>query len=178
MSIEITGLGDILERLERLERMDGVQAALMAAGKHVKGVVDDYPPETEANKPTNPSGRWYERGYGPRWWVKGGEVSAGYGGKSAQAQRREILGKARKGLIHGRKTSKDLDKQWTIKPLWATAVVVGNNVSYAPFVQDEERQARFHKRRGWPTVQQVARQETEWVVRFVTAYLRRLIGGS
>jgi len=176
MSIQITGLGDILERLERLERMDGVQAALMAAGKHVKGVVDDYPPETEANKPTNPSGRWYERGYGPRWWVKGGEVSAGYGGKSAQAQRREILGKARKGLIHGRKTSKDLDKQWTIKPLWATAVVVGNNVSYAPFVQDEERQARFHKRRGWPTVQQVAKQETEWVRRFVENYLRKLIG--
>jgi len=176
MSIQITGLGDILERLERLERMDGVEAVLMAAGKHVKGVVDNYPPETEANKPTNPSGRWYERSWGERWWVKGGEVSAGYGGKSTQAQRREVLGKVRQGLIHGRKTSKMMGRQWTIRTLGATSVVVGNNVSYAPFVQDEERQARFHKRRGWPTVQQVAKQETEWVRRFVENYLRKLIG--
>jgi hypothetical protein len=149
MSIEITGLGDILERLERLERMEGVQAAVMAAGMHVKGVVDDYPPSSEANSPTQR--RWYERGYGPRWRVKS-------------------------GAVHGSKTSQMLGRRWTVRPLGATSVVVGNNVSYGPFVQDEEKQARFHKRRGWKTVQQVAKQETETVRRFVESYLRRLIG--
>lgn len=45
-----------------------------------------------------------------------------------------------------------LFKSWTISPVKNMGVTIGNNRSYAPFVQDRDRQAAVHQ--GiWQTVQ-------------------------
>lgn len=82
-------------------------------------------------------GRWYERGYGTRW--PGG----------------------------GRKTSETLGRKWTVQQKRGLETVVGNNVSYGPYVQANEWQAAFHSRRGWKTIETVAEQEKDEVVKFV-----------
>jgi len=64
----------------------------------------------------------------------------------------------------------------TLKHGWATKVtgqagswlgVIGNRVKYAPFVQDEDRQADVHRGR-WQTVQSVTKDKADWVVNFVS----------
>jgi hypothetical protein len=135
-TIQIRGLDRIQGKLKDLEAMRPVKAALKAAGLHIKGKVNVYPPASEANRPRK--GGWYERGYGPRW----------YGG--------------------GKKTSQTLGRKWTIGERdGGMTVIVGNNVSYGPFVQDRDVQAWFHKKRGWKTIQDVAEQEADFVAEFV-----------
>ena len=58
-------------------------------------------------------------------------------------------------VVH--KTSQNLGKRWTTKVHQAGAYLegkVGNNVSYAPFVQSRQFQARIHRGR-WQTDAQV-----------------------
>lgn len=150
--IVVTGIEETLAKLQRLGKLDTMRAVMLAAAEHVKGVVDKYPPATIANSPQNPTGKWYERGYGPKWRTKDGGV-------------------------HGRKTSKMLGRQWTVAAIGNFESVVGNNVPYGPYVQDETEQASFHKAHGWKTVQQVAREEADTVTRFIVAEIGRQIEG-
>lgn len=94
----------------------------------VEGDLKEYPPATVANSPSNQ--RWYQRGYGPKWRTKAGEV-------------------------HGRQTSERLGASWAHEIRqegYSVVGVVGNNTSYLPYVQGEE-QADFHAERGWPTIE-------------------------
>jgi hypothetical protein len=45
--------------------------------------------------------------------------------------------------------------------------IIGNNASYAKYVQSAEDQARFHKRRGWKTDEQVLASEGDEVLKFI-----------
>lgn len=144
-AIEIEGLDKALRKIKSLEDMSAVSSALQAAAVHVKGKIAQYPPASEANLPKE-RGTWYERGYGTRW--PGG----------------------------GRRTSETLGRKWTIGSrnrglTW----IVGNNVSYGPYVQDEDKQAAFHKRRGWKTTQTVAKEEAETVNKFVKKEIDRIL---
>ena len=142
MTIHIEGIEPLLEKLERLDQLKVAINAMKAAALHIKGKINIYPPATEANSPSNPKGRWYERGYGPKWNTLSG--------------------------VHGRKTSQTLGKKWTIGQAdGGLTQIVGNNVTYGPFVQDPEKQAKFHKLHGWKTTAQVAEEEAETVVKFV-----------
>ena len=58
-----------------------------------------------------------------------------------------------------------------------TTAVVGNNASYAQYVQGAGTQASFHHMRGWKTTDDVAKSETPRVVQFVTAEIDRMLGG-
>ena len=128
-SVHIEGLDRVVRKLRSLEDLSAYKNALKAAALHVKGKVAKYPPASEANRPKE-SGRWYERGYGMRW--PGG----------------------------GRKTSEMLGRKWTTQARDSGMTqVVGNNVSYGPFVQGD-RQAAFHERRGWKTIETVAKEES------------------
>jgi hypothetical protein len=90
--------------------------------------------------------RWYERGYGPRW--PGG----------------------------GRKTSEILGKRWTIKARdGGLTQVVGNNASYAVYVQSKERQAWFHAKRGWKTDREVLASERDQIVKLLTDSVRKVL---
>lgn len=146
--IKIDGLDAAIKKLERLGKMDFLGAVLLAAAEHVKGVVDVYPKDTIANSPANPKGRWYERGYGPRWRTADGKIS-------------------------GRKTSEMLGRKWTTRKVSNLTAVVGNRVSYAPQVMDRRYQSPWHKKHGWITIQQTAEDEADTVVKFISDAIRK-----
>lgn len=141
--IKIRGARELMAKLERLNKLKVVVPAIKAATLHVKGKIATYPPATEANSPTNPTGRWYQRGYGPRWARKNGQAG-------------------------GRKTSETLGRRWTTDYRnGGLTGVVGNNASYGPYVQSEQEQASFHRERGWKTDEDVINSEQDTVERYI-----------
>jgi ABC-type Fe3+ transport system substrate-binding protein len=146
--IRIEGLDRLRRQIKRIEDLDGVANAMKAAAVHVKGKIAEYPPASEANDPAQR--KWYERGYGPKWRV----IS---------------------GAIHGKKSSETLGRKWTTKAKdKGLTQVIGNNVSYGPFVQGD-KQAAFHKKRGWKTTEQIAEEEKDEVLKFVQAEIEKVL---
>lgn len=155
ISFKAQGFDEAKARVAELKKSSRIRAAVKAAAEHMKGKISQYPPASEANSPSR--GRWYERGYGPKWSTKNG--------------------------VHGRKTSETLGRKWTVKTLeGGLAAEVGNNVSYSPYVHDDDKQASFHAARGWKTLEQIIKQEQKKVVRMVTkiveSEIRRILGQS
>lgn len=135
--------------------------------------IAEYPPESEANRPPGPiitrrwtlkdgtvktkqapAGRWYERGTGTVY--SSGHIDA---------------------------TSEQLGRSWTtdldVTPTtWEG--VIGNDSTYGPFVQDEERQARIHKARGWQTIQSVTAEYRTRAIKLLQRAVNRAlaIGGQ
>lgn len=122
--IRIVGLREI-QRALGADIKPAIQAATKAIALEVQGTIAPYPESTIANSPSNPKGRWYQRGYGPKWMTKKGEV-------------------------HGRKTSQTLGRRWSVKQRGIGAIVA-NLASYADVVHSQQKQARFHAARGWVT---------------------------
>lgn len=149
ITVQLSGLDEILRNVDSIQKLEGLQAAMLAGATHMKSRVDRYPPASEANNPSNQ--RWYERGYGPHW-------------------------RRRDGSMGGRKTSEMLNREWTVATRGPSEVVLGTNVSYSPYVMDADHQAWFHKARGWKTIQQVAKDETPTVIKFISDYMRRKFG--
>ena len=50
---------------------------------------------------------------------------------------------------------------------------VGNNASYAPFVQGRDQQAGFHARRGWKTIEDVGEKHGAEVVKKIERAIAR-----
>lgn len=124
LGIRIVGLGAVQRKLN-IDLKPALSAATKAIALEIQGEIAPYPPSTIANSPSNPTGRWYERGYGPKWRVKS-------------------------GAVHGRATSQTLGRRWAVKQRGLGAVL-GNSATYSPFVHDKNKQARFHGARGWVT---------------------------
>ena len=136
--IRIVGLANV-QRMLGADFRPAIAAATKAIAFEVQGNIAPYPPSTAGNSPSNPSGRWYERGYGPRWRTKSG--------------------------IHGRPTSQTLGRRFgllgslpaTGKGGWALAArgpmghVLGNSATYAGLVHGKDRQTMVHARHGWVT---------------------------
>lgn len=125
--IRIVGLQEV-KRALGVDFRPAIRAATQAIAVEVQGTIAPYPPASEANSPGNANGRWYERGYGPKWLTKAG--------------------------VHGRKTSQMLGRRWVIKAHGGMGWAVGNTATYSPFVHSAEKQARFHAKRRWVTDQQ------------------------
>ena len=139
----IKGMNKLIKKLDTIEKMRGAKRGLKAGALHVKGKIDEYPPSTSANTPGNPTGRWYERGWGSRY-------------------------KRLDGVVTGRKTSETLGRKWTTaERAGGFQQIIGNNASYAPFVHDAEEQAKFHGDRGWKTDEQVLDEEGDEVLEFI-----------
>jgi len=122
--IRIVGLQQV-QRALGVDFKPAIRAGLQGIAAEVQGTIAPYPPASEANSPGNANGRWYERGYGPKWLTKAG--------------------------VHGRKTSQMLGRRWAIKPHGGMGWTVGNTATYSPFVHSAEKQARFHAKRRWVT---------------------------
>ena len=151
--IEIKGLDKLVKRLENLGDLSTVKAAIKAAALHVKGKIAVYPPGSEANTAGPYPKQWYIRGVGQFWARVDGSVGARF-------------------------SSEDLGQKWTIKTRDSgLTAVVGNNVSYGPFVQDEEKQSWFHKRRGWKTTEQVANEEAQAVNEMIAKAIEAALKG-
>jgi hypothetical protein len=144
-TIQIKGLDRLKIKLGYIP--PGMKAGVKAATLHVKGKIAKYPPSTAANQPkvyhAGQWNTWYERGWGTKWATASGSWK-------------------------GKKSSEMLGKKWTIEMRNdGLTGVVGNNVSYGPYVQDTERQAAPLKRIGWKTTGQVVDEERETVLKFI-----------
>lgn len=171
VAIELVGLNDILKQVDSIAKLEGLQAAMLAGATHVKAKVDKYPKSTEANQPRGfntvysvsthrPINTWYERGLGTKRIRKDGSVVV--------SKKSEMLGRSAHSEGH-----------WKVSGLSGSiGVVVGTNVTYAPYVMDEEKQASFHKRRGWKTVQKIGKDEMPTIMKFIQDYMRKKYGMS
>lgn len=138
--IKIEGIDNLIKKLGPLEGLRCIKPPIKASALHIKGKVDQYPAASEANTPGD---HWYERGYGSRW------------------QRKD-------GSFGGKRSSETLGRKWTIAEVnGGLGAIIGNNVSYGPFVQDEDKQASFHGARDWPTIQKVTKDEADYVTRII-----------
>lgn len=147
-TIRLEGLDKLKRKLEPGQYRDALKAGLAGAAEIIRDEVAQYPPATAANRSPGVNGySWYERGYGTH----------------------TITGQSYP-------TSQMLGRSWTTKvePLRA---IIGNRVSYGPYVQDEEAQAHFHKIRGWKTIQTVAEQKAKDVVEFIESMFRKALRG-
>jgi hypothetical protein len=168
VSIQINGLDDVLRRMEQLGRMDYLGAVLRAAALHVKGKLAVYPPSRSTPgrvslRTRRPMG-YYRRGTG--WFYPIVRQGSAVRYKSAGH------------------TSETLGRKWTIADRGPLAVVVGNNVSYGPWVQSGVRvggagpQAMVHRLTGWRTVEQVAAEEGPQAIERVRRELERRFGSG
>ena len=137
--MKIIGLDKLTKKVDRLAKMEAVKGGVKEAGLLIKGRIAQYPPESEAN-------RWHTKVYydpdtkKERWIVT--KYQRNWGQKYQRAD----------GSVGGRKTSENLGKRWTVhyRNQGMTAIV-GNNATYAPFVQGDDTQAWFHTKRNWKT---------------------------
>ena len=151
-SIRLRGGTEAAKKLRSLEDLKQMKPVVKLAALHLQSKVAKYPPSSEANAPGSYPKKWYERGYGSKWALKGGGV-------------------------HGRRTSQILGKRWSIKTRdGGLTAIIGNNAKYVRLVQDLAKQAWFHARRGWPTIQKVADEERRFVVQLFQAKLREIVG--
>ena len=138
----IKGMNKLLRKLDTLGKLKGAKRGLKTGAEHIEGTIKEYAPKSAANVPKS-HGRWYERGWGSKY-------------------------RRLDGVITGKKTSETLRTGWSTKSRNSGLTqVIGTNVSYAPYVQSKEKQARFHKARGWKTDEQVLKSEGEQVLKFI-----------
>ena len=138
--VTITGDKELQAKLSRLQNLEFLKPIITAAAQDVRGYIAQYPESSEANAP-NERGRWYERGFGSKW-------------------------RRADGSIGGRATSETLGRRWTTQSRrGGMAAVVGNNASYARWVQADEQQADFHRRRGWRTDAEAMRERGPEILR-------------
>ncbi len=162
-TIRVEGLAEVKKTLG-VNFKPAMRQATKAIALEVQGTIAPYPPATIANSPENPRLRWYERGYGPRWWV----ISEGaqeylFGHSKRQHKRtaqgyayqgvsqRAVLAQARKGRVHGRKTSQQMGRGWGIARYGDIGQQITNRATYARWLHGAGTQAKWAGSRGWIT---------------------------
>lgn len=60
-------LATLLRKLDELDLKKMLPEVLASVGKSVASKAGVYPPTTIANWPSNPTGRWYQRGFGTKY---------------------------------------------------------------------------------------------------------------
>jgi hypothetical protein len=181
-AVEIPGFEELIRALE--ETPEKVLPMLVRAmGRSVRAVqsrVDVYPASTEANQPGRISVKthrpmgYYERGRG--WWypvmkpwtMDGQKFGKALGVlKSGAKKVRKATGVQGYKLAGGGE-SENLGKSWTVAVTATKSSVlgeIGNNTSYAPWVQGGQ-QAGIHKARNWITIDQALTDSTDDIVGF------------
>jgi hypothetical protein len=139
--------GDLEKVARKLNVLPAFKDGIKAGAIYVKGVIAEYPPMSSGNMPGAYPKKWYVRGKGPHWALKGGG-------------------------IHFRRTSEVLGKRWTHKIFNdGLSAVVGNNASYAPYVQSREHQPPWHKAHGWNTAENVVETENDEVIKRIQMFI-------
>jgi hypothetical protein len=130
----------------------GLRLGIQAAARYVRRRLTQYPPARRGPMPGFPK---------------------------SDKQRRYVMMLVRRGEVPYFRgispKSENLKHSWNVRSeAGGYVATIGTAVSYAPYVQDEARQALYHRITGWPTVQSVAREEAERVGQII----RDAIGGA
>lgn len=150
--MQLEGLKELITKVIALGQLERITAALKAGGAHLVSKLRNYPAQQRRPQPFK-----------------------------SDKQRRYFFYALRKGLIGvpyqrgSSPGSRNLKQLWTVEAESPTRVVVGNNAPYGPYVQDRERQSRYHQQTGWPTAQGVAASETPVVSDYVLLYAQQAI---
>ena len=151
-TIKIEGLDELVKALEKypVQMKQGMRTTTKGALEILRGEIAQYPSASAANRRPGVNGRsWYERGYGTRTVTGRGYPTS------------EMLGRSWVTRIEGGPHS--------------VLGTVGTNASYAPYVQDRGRQSRWHKRRGWKTIQDAVKAKATTIKRLYVAMARKLL---
>jgi len=150
---------DLIRKLTNLAQFRKVRAAIVVAGKHIRGKIAKYPGahHEPAMPPATSWGAKQRRGFFAK--LRSGEIEVPY----------------RRGASPG---SEKLGSKWTTQSANAgMTAIVGNNTSYGRMVQDAEKQAVYHTAGNWPTIQDVTRDEGPTVVQYIREAIQREIDG-
>lgn len=159
MEIKVLGIEETLQRLRSLTDMRAVNAMLLSAALYLKSKVAQYPPRKRLKRRAV-YGQTFQSVRQRKWFfaaLSNGDIEVPY----------------RRGLSPG---SESLGRKWTVYSLSPFTVVVGNNVSYARYVQDQEMQSRYMREVGWQTVQQVVEAEHERITEWLQQEFERKFG--
>ena len=157
IQVEIKGLDKLNKKI--LAVTPALKAGIKGATRHIKGVAATYPPETLANKRKTYNSKagwgnfWYQRGWGQKWALADGDW-------------------------HGHQRSEVMGKQWNTEfKNGGLTSVVGNPVSYAPYVQGPEGvQVKALKNIGWKGIDTIAEEEKDTVTKFIQDKVDRALG--
>jgi len=162
--VEVQGLKELQKLLNSEQAIKNAKLALKSSGLHVKSVLNKYPSLNEANysrgfntvysvRTHKPMNTWYERGFGPKRVRKDGSVT---GRKTS-----EMLGRS----VHAQDENQT---SWKMKQSnQGLTQTIGSNASYAAYVMDADHQNRIHGARGWKTVQKVAKEQEDFIVKYI-----------
>ena len=152
--VTVQGLTELRKLLSSEEAIKHAKIGLKAAAKNLREVLVVYPPTTAGNQPRGfntvrsaVTGKfnnvWYERNKGSRWARMDGTTGM-------------------------RNNSQKLSKNWSQKAENAGLTqIVGTEVTYAPYVMSQDKQTIVHQSHGWKTVQTIAKQEEERLVKVI-----------
>lgn len=151
IDIKITGVNAVMALLNPDKAMRGVKSGIQKATAHVQGKIAQYPPDSRAHRP-QPFVSDRQRRY-----------------FFAALRRGEIEVPYRRGMSP---KSEALGRKWTrtFRQAGLTGIV-GNNTSYARYVQGTEKQTAYHTQTGWKTTGQVADEEAGAVMAIVNEEL-------
>lgn len=155
VNVQVEGLDRAQYSLEQLRRLRGARRGIAAAALHLKGKFATYPAK---NRPSR------ESVYGKTF--------------VSDKQRRFVMAAIRRGDIPYTRgvssSSETLGRRWTTEERrGGLEQVVGNNASYAEYVQGD-KQSKYMKAVGWERVDAIADREARTLQRIVDYEVRRL----
>lgn len=178
--LEIKGFDELLKALKETPEkvMPYLKKAMTLSVRAVQERVAEYPPATEANQPGRTSMKthkplgYYERGRG--WWYPlvtertlGGKIGKSQGQIKTKGMVKKMT--TVKGYrLAGGGESEMLGRSWdaqTIEAEGAIIGLVGNNTSYADYVQGG-KQAKIHEARDWLTVDEALSMSQDDIYKF------------
>lgn len=178
--LEIKGFDELLKALKEAPKkvMPYLKKTMTLSVRAVQERVAEYPRSTEANQPgrismkTHKPMGYYERGRG--WWYPlmtertlGGKMGKSQGQVKAGARIKKIT--SVKGYrLAGGGESEMLGRSWdaqVIEQENAILGMVGNNTSYAEYVQGD-KQARIHAARDWLTVDEALKMSQDDIYKY------------
>ena len=136
---QIIGDKELQAKLRRISDLSFLRPVISSEVTYVAGKISFQPNAPSKNK--SPGNSWYDRGYGPRWM-------------------------RRDGSINGSQTSEDLPGSWKGKATSNTRGIIGNDASYAKWVQGPQQSA-IMKKIGWKTTDTVVDEESEKVLKSI-----------
>jgi len=145
----------LIKKLESMGQVARLRDAVQAAALDLVDKLVKYPPSGPWNSPGRTrmvGGHVRKMGY----YIRG----TGYVSASGKVYR----------------ISETLNRRWTSKMLGAPDIgaEIGNNASYAKYVQGDE-QAYFHKDRGWSNARQVLDDNRDRLMAFIVTAVQRMV---